>query len=34
MKNRIDGVFGIWTKGCRIKGTDESKDLWQPANQL
>ena len=27
---RVDGVLGIWTRGRRIVGADETKDLWQP----
>ena len=25
----VDGVLGIWTRGGRIVGIDESAELWQ-----
>ena len=26
----VDDVLGIWTQGCRMVGTDETKELWRP----
>ena len=30
----VDGVLGIWTLGCRIVGTDETTELWQPPHLI
>ena len=28
--NSIDGVLGIWTRGGRMVGADETTELWRP----
>ena len=26
----LDGVLGIWTRGRRMVGADETTELWRP----
>ena len=34
IEKRIDGVLGIRTSGCRMAGTDDTKELWRPRKLL
>ena len=29
IEKRVDGVHGIWTRCCRMVGTDETMELWR-----
>ena len=30
IEKSVDGVLGIWTRGCRMVGADEITELWRP----
>ena len=30
IEKSIDGELGIWTRGCRMVGADDTTELWQP----
>ena len=31
IEKSIDGVHGIWTRGCRMAGADKTTELWRPS---